>query len=106
MTREEPQPVTIRNEERVLAGADVAPVAKQDSLHASLYVEAGQLPPGTRTQLVDAVLDLPAVTPGTHLHATVPAGDAEMLDQVRKRCTDVETRQAGATFLVEGTVEG
>jgi len=63
-------------------------------------VQAGQLPPGTRSKLVDAVLDSINAEPGTPLNATVPAGDAEMLQRMRERCSTVTTRAAGATCQV------
>ena len=105
MTPENCQHVTVQDGERTIGEADVRLVPDQDSLHVSLSVDAGQLPPGTRTQLVDAVLDLPEMTPGTQLRATLPAGDGEMLDQIRNRLTDVMTRQAGASLIVEATVK-
>jgi len=106
MTHEKGQHVTVQDGQRTIGEADIRPVPDQDSLHVSLSVDAGQLPPGTRTQLVDAVLDLPGMTPGTQLTATVPAGDGEMLDQMRHRLADVETRRAGASLIVTATVEG
>ena len=105
MTREDHKHVTVQHGDRTVAAAEVEALPDQPALHASLSVDAGHLPPGTRTQLVDAVLDLPEMTPGTHLQATVPAGDGEMLDRVRERCTDVETRRAGASVIVEATVD-
>jgi hypothetical protein len=105
MTREDRKHVTVQHEERTVAAAEVETLPDQSALHASLSVDAGQLPPGTRTRLVNAVLDLPEVTPGAHLTATVPAGDGEMLDQVRERCSDVQTRRAGASLIVNATVD-
>jgi len=105
MTHEDCQRVTVQDGERTIGEADVRLAPDQNSLHVSLSVDAGLLPPGTRTQLVDAVLDLPEMTPGTQFKATLPAGDGEMLDQIRNRLTDVLTRRAGASLIVEATVE-
>jgi hypothetical protein len=80
---------------RLLAEAEVR--LHSDRISAQLRVEAGHLPAGTRTQLVDAVLELPGAAPGTPLEMALPAGDAEILQRVRERCTSVSARAAGAT---------
>ena len=95
------QHITIEDDNRVLAEADVR--SAPDVVKAALRVEAGHLPPGTRARLVDAVLDIPAAQPGTRLEVTVPAGDAEMLERIRERCEQVETRAAGASCLLNTT---
>src|SRR3712207_3149980 len=93
------QHIAIADEGRLLAEADVR--TSERGVHANLRVEAGHLPPGTRTKLVDAVLDLTDAEPGTPLNATVPAGDAEMLQRMRDRCTTVSTRRTGSTCQVD-----
>ena len=75
------QHITIEDDGRVLAEADVR--AEPDVVRASLRVEAGHLPPGTRARLVDAVLAIPDAQPGTRLVVTRPAGDAEILERIR-----------------------
>src|SRR3954454_20647017 len=56
------QHITIVDGGRLLAEADVN--AGPELVWAQLRAEAGHLPPGTRTRLVDAVLDLSDVEPG------------------------------------------
>ena len=73
---------------------------------ASLHVEPGHLPPGTRTRLVDAVLDDPLVKPSTRLTAAVPRGDGELLDRLQERCDDVQMRPAGTSVMVEADTTG
>jgi hypothetical protein len=80
---------------RLLAEAEVQ--FHLDGISAQLRVEAGHLPAGIRTQLVDAVLELSGAEPGTPLEMALPAGDAEILQRVRERCTTVSARAAGAT---------
>ena len=70
-------------------------------LRSDLHVESGHLPVGTRTRLVDAVLDSAEGDGADRLVATMPLSDTEMLDRVRERCDDVETRAAGSTKIVE-----
>jgi hypothetical protein len=93
--------ITIEDDDRVLAEADVQ--SEPDVVRAALRVEAGHLPPGTRARLVDAVLDAPDARPGTRLEVALPAGDAEMLERMRERCEQVETRAAGASCLITTT---
>jgi hypothetical protein len=93
------QHITITDEGRVLAEADVR--SSEYAVRGELWVEAGHLPAGTRSNLVDAVLDLTTAEPGTPLHLTLPAGDGEMLQRMRERCTTVTTRAAGATCQVD-----
>jgi GNAT superfamily N-acetyltransferase len=94
--------VTVDGAEGVAAEADVHADHDNGLVQADLHVEPGHQRPGIRTDLVDAVLD--SAEPGSHLLATLPAGDAEILTRLRERCTDVETRSAGATVLAEGTL--
>ena len=74
-------------------------------VHSDLHVESGHLPVGTRSRLVDAVLNDPDVDHADRLLATMPIGDTEMLARVRERCDDVEARAAGSTKLVEARLE-
>ena len=99
-----PQYVTLTDDGQLLAEATIRSATHRPSIHADLHVEAGHLPVGTRTRLVDAVLDLSAAEPGTHLQVTLPAGDSEILDRLRERCDDLQTRAAGASCLATGTI--
>jgi hypothetical protein len=85
---------------QLVAAADVESLDRPGVVRASLHVEPGHLPSGTRTRLVDAVLDLPEVRDGEHLEAAMPLGDAELLERMRARCDEVQTRAAGASCLV------
>jgi hypothetical protein len=98
-----PQRITVQNAGRVVAEATVTSDIDHHAVHADLHVEAGHLPTGTRTQLVDAVLDEAAAEPGTHVDVTLPAGDGEILDRLRERVDDLQTRPAGATCLAAGS---
>jgi hypothetical protein len=97
--------IQIEVDGRPLASAEVQPTDEPGVVHSDLHVESGQLPAGTRTRLVDAVLEHPEVEEADRLLATMPLGDTEMLDRVRERCDDVEARAAGATKLVEAHLE-
>lgn len=99
-----PEHITLTEGGRLLAQATVHSDTGQRSVHVDLHVEAGHLPVGTRTRLVDAVLDQPAAEPGAHLEVNLPAGDSEILDRLRERCQDLQTRAAGASCLATGTL--
>jgi hypothetical protein len=102
MTRSEEHPtIEIEDDGRTLATADLHPADGTGVLHSDLHAESGPLPAGTRARLVDAVLDSPDAIEADHLRATMPLGDTEMLERVRERCDDVETRAAGATKIVD-----
>jgi hypothetical protein len=95
-----PQIVIENDFGRLIAGADIELV---DALlaRASLHVEAGHLPIGTRGRLVDAVLDDPEVRSRQRVQVALPLGDTEMLDRVRERCLDVVPRAAGVSCLID-----
>jgi hypothetical protein len=106
MTRpDDPSTVQIQADGHVLAEAEVRPTDQPGVVHSELHVESGHLPAGTRSRLVDAVLEHPEVDSAERLVATMPISDTEMLDRVRERCDGVETRAAGATKLVEARLE-
>jgi hypothetical protein len=84
--------------------AGIATVSRTDDpavVRSSMHVESGHLPPGARSSLVDAVLDDPDVRGASHLTASMPTGDTEMVDRVRERADAVELRATGATKLVD-----
>ena len=95
------QHITIEDNGHLLAEAVIQ--SHSDLVNAYLRVEAGHMPPGTRSQLVDAILDLPNVAPGTRLEMTLPTGDGEMLEQIRNRCHDINTRVAGVSCRLQTT---
>ena len=104
MTRSDDDQIIIEEGGRTLASAEVHPTGEPGVVHSDLHVESGHLPGGTRTRLVDAVLEHPQVDEAERLLATMPLGDTEMLARVRERCDDVEAHAAGATKIVEARV--
>ena len=96
------QNVELSDGDRPVTSADVTTSTQPDeTAQVSLHAQSGHLPPGSRTSLVDAVLDLPDVQASAHLHATVPLGDTESLGRLRQRTEDMTTRAAGSTILVD-----
>lgn len=97
---DEPHEITIDDDGRVTALAEVRPPDEEGVARSALHVESGQLPPGTRARLVDAVMADPAVADAAHLVASMPTGDAELVDEIRERADAVEVRATGATKFV------
>jgi hypothetical protein len=93
--------IRIEVDGHLVATAEVSPTEDPDVVHSAMHVESGHLPAGSRTRLVDAVLDDPQVAAVPHLAASVPMGDTELLDRMRERAGSVDVRAAGATVLVE-----
>jgi hypothetical protein len=96
------QHIVIEDDSRLLAEAVVE--SHPDLVDAMLRVEAGHFAPGATVRLVNAVLDLMQVPPGTAMEMTFPTGQAEMLEQIRRRCPDVTTRVAGVSCRLHTTV--
>jgi hypothetical protein len=97
--------IEVRDDDRTVASAEVAaPVEADGTARASLRAESGHVPPGKRTDLVDAVMDLPEVQASSRLEATVPLGDSESLERLRQRTSETSTRPAGSTALVEAAI--
>lgn len=90
---------------RTLAVATID-IIDLDVVRASLHVNPGQHPAGTRARLVDAVLDDSDVRCRHRLQATIPLGDTEMLDRLRERGVLATFRAAGSTCLVEADLPG
>ena len=85
---------------QLVATADVEMV-DSSAARASLHLESGHLPAGTRQRLVDAVLDAPEVSARQHVQVALPLGETEILDRIHERCDTSDTRAAGASCLVE-----
>jgi hypothetical protein len=90
---------------RTVAAARIE-VIDPASIRASLHVESGHLPVGSRQRLVDAVLDEPEVRARRMLHVALPLGDTELLQHVRQRCTTGEPRAAGVSCLIDAELPG
>lgn len=92
-------------DETVVAAAEVTTSQEPGgTAQASLHAAAGHIAPGTRANLVDAVMDLPEVQASTQLQATVPLGDGESLERLRDRTDDTTTRPAGSTALLDANI--
>jgi hypothetical protein len=98
-----PRHVEIRDGSQIVAAAEVTTPAA-GTARTSLHAAAGHVPPGWRTDLVDAVMDLPEVRGSERLEATVPRGDGEFLERLRQRTTGAVIRPAGSTVLLDAVI--
>jgi hypothetical protein len=97
--------VEIKDGEQTVGAADVSQ-QPDGATRASLHPASGHAARVHRAELVDAIVDLPEVREGDRLEASVPLGDSEALDRLRERTEQTETRPAGSTALVDGTIPG
>ena len=100
-----PRRVEVRDDDRTVAAAEVATSGEAGgTARASLHAESGHVRPGKRTDLVDAVMDLPEVQASARLEAAVPIGDGESLERLRQRTEESATRPAGSTALLDAVI--
>jgi hypothetical protein len=100
-----PRRVEVRRDDQTVAAAEVtAPPPGGQTARAALHPASGHSAPGSRADLVDAVLDLPEVQASERLEATVPLGDGESLQRLRERTDAAQTRPAGSTALVDAKI--
>ena len=105
MTSDKSRRVEVKDEDRTVAAAEVTPLDDPEgTVRTSVLPSSGPIPPGSRTSLVDAVMDLPEVQDRSRLEATVPLGDTESLMRLRERTDETVTRPTGSTALVDGDI--
>ena len=102
---EMPRHVEVKDGDRTVAAADVTTTrGPVGTARTSLHATTEHVRPGYRKNLVDAVMDLPEVRASTRLEATIPLGDAELLQRLRERTMNAVTRAAGSTTLLDATI--
>jgi hypothetical protein len=97
--------ITVEEDGEVLAQASVSVSTDSHEAHAQVHVASGHLPVGTRRKVADAVHDAVCEDDGQHLTASVPMGDAELVQDLTDRLSDVSLRAAGASSIVEGDIK-
>ncbi len=103
---ETPRHIEIKDEDdRVVAEAEVTTArGPEGTVRTSMHAKNEHARRGDRTNLVDAVMDLPEVQASVRVEASVPYGDGESLERLRQRTDDPQTRGAGATTLLDANV--
>ncbi len=97
--------VEVKEGDQTVAAAEVTTSGQADgTARISLHAAPGHIVPGSRANLVDAVMNLPEVQASERLEATVPLGDCESLERLRERTKDPVTWAAGSTALLDATI--
>jgi hypothetical protein len=97
--------VEVRDGDHIVAAAEVTTAkGPKGTARTSLHAISPDVRAGYRSNLVDAVMDLPEVRASTRLEATIPLGDGELLERLRQRTTDAVTRPAGSTALLDANI--
>ena len=97
--------VEVRDGDHIVAAAEVTTAkGPKGTARTSLHAISPDVRAGYRSNLVNAVMDLPEVRASTRLEATIPLGDGELLERLRQRTTDAVTRPAGSTALLDANI--
>lgn len=96
--------ITIAAAGDVLAQASVTTPDDDGEVRVAVHVAPGQLPAGARQRVADAIHETLAENHAERVVATVPLGDAEIVDGLRERLDRAELRAAGATSIIQGDV--
>lgn len=96
--------ITIAAEGDVLAEASVSTPDDDGEVRVAVHVAPGQLPAGARQRMADAIHDTLTENNAERVTATVPLGDAELVDGIREHLDHAELRAAGATSIIQGDV--
>jgi ribulose-5-phosphate 4-epimerase/fuculose-1-phosphate aldolase len=97
--------LSITENGQVLAEATVVPPDPQGEARAQVSVAPGHLPVGTRRKMADAVHDAVVADEAARLTATVPLGDAELVDGIREHLSEAQIRAAGSTSIIRGDMK-
>lgn len=96
--------ISIEENGQVLAEATITAPDKNNDARAEVTVAPGHLPVGTRQKMADAVHEAVCDGNAAHLTATVPHGDAELVNGIRDHLSNVDLRAAGASSIIEGDI--
>ena len=97
--------IRVEEDGQLLAQAIVTVSDGDSQARAQVNVAPGHLPSDTRQKMANAVHDAVTEDHATHLTATVPLGDAELVQGIGAHLEDVELRAAGATSIIRGAVK-
>lgn len=100
----ESKKLNVERDGQVLAEATIATDGQDQHSRAQVTMSPGHRPVGAGQTTADAVHEAVCEDDAVHLTATVPRGDAELVDGLRSHLTDVELRAAGATSIIEGDI--
>jgi hypothetical protein len=88
----------------VLAEATISTPDDNGEVRVAVAMASGHLPAGARQRMADAIHETVINDHADRLTASVPLGDAELVDGIRQHLDDPELRAAGATSIIEGDI--
>ena len=91
--------ISVEENGEVLPQATISAPDDNNDARAEVTMAPGHLPVGTRQKMADAVHEAVCDYNASHLTATVPQGEAELVDGIRGHLSDVELRAAGASSI-------
>ena len=87
-----------------VCAADISTPAEPDGV-ASVGLRADHdTSPGARGELVDRVMEHPAVQGSDKVRVVVPLGDSESISRLHEHTTNLNARAAGASSVIEADV--
>ena len=97
--------VSINVHGETVVEATISPPDDDGQARVDVHTESGHLPAGARKRMADAILEAVTEDEADRVSATVPLGDAELVEGIREHLVDVELRAAGATSIIEGRLD-
>ena len=97
--------VKVTRDGHVVAEASVSALPEpEEPAKVALSAPRDVAPTGARGELVDQVMDHPAVQGSDNVHVVLPLGDTESISRLQERTTNFTARAAGASSVVEAEV--
>ena len=96
--------ITVEEGGQVLSEATVSAPDENNRARAQVHVASGHLPAGTRQRMADALHQAVSEDNAERLTASVPRGEAELVEGICDHLSDVALRSAGSTSFIEGEV--
>jgi hypothetical protein len=97
--------VTVEDDGQLLSEATISGPDENNEARAQVHVASGHLPAGTRQKMADALHEAVTEDDAERLTASVPRGEAELVEGICEHLGDVEMRSAGATSFIKGEVK-
>ena len=88
----------------ILAEATISAPDGEGEALVNVHMASGHLPVGARRRMADAIHEAVTEDRADRITATVPLGDAELVEGIRDHLDDVELHAAGATSIIQGDV--
>jgi hypothetical protein len=92
--------VTVAADGGTVVAADIADDGS--AVFLQFNIGAGPLPNTTRHRLIETIFQAPEFSNHRTIKAALPLGDVELLEAIRRHCTAIRVRAAGASCLVDG----